>query len=272
MLRLRSSILLFLLTVSSVAFAESEIFKNDKFNIRLGTFFIGNTETELRYDSGTIIGATLNTQRDLGMNDSLQTFRADGYYRFNERHSIDYAWYHIGRDGSVALDHDIDWGDIEYLQGQLDSDYKTNIYKISYGWSFHHDEKVELALLAGLHITDIDISLRGLVDTGGGATAVDSTSTSVTAPLPVVGFKLNYNITPRWIWRTKYELFHMNFGNYDGTFSDLASTIEYRPFDRAGFGFGFNTNLLNIEAEDNNKTLTVTDHVGGWLAFMSLYF
>ena len=261
-----------MLTFSSTAFAEREDVKYDKFNLRLGTYFIGNTETELRYDTDKLLGTTLNSSRDLGMNDSLQTFRVDGYYRFNKQHSVDFAWYHIGRNGGRIIDHEVDWGDITYVSGRLDSEYYTDIYKVSYGWSFHHDEKVELALLAGLHITEIELSLKGQVDTGGGLIAGKSTSTSITAPLPVVGFKLNYNITPRWLWSNKLELFHMSFDVYDGSFVDIASTIEYRPFKNVGFGTGFNGSALTLEKEDGDNRLSANGNIGGWLAYMSLYF
>ncbi|MBL3590979.1 MAG: hypothetical protein JMN24_14455 [gamma proteobacterium endosymbiont of Lamellibrachia anaximandri] len=258
---------LVLLLASSNLFAD--VLKNDRFNLRLGGFFVTNTEATISFVSPALAGISINTTRDLSMNDTTNVFRLDGYYRFTEQSSIDFSYYRVNRDGSTVLDTEIHWGGNIYpINANLDSSLNTDTYKIAYVWSFHHDEKVELGLSAGLHITSFNVKLKGTLND----ITIHNDSNSATAPLPVVGFKLNYNITPKLIWMNKLELFYIKIDSFKGNFSDFMTALEYRAFDNIGFGVGLNSINSDLELEEGDGLLSLDTTNLGALAYASIYF
>ncbi|MDF1880257.1 hypothetical protein JHD50_02885 [Sulfurimonas sp. MAG313] len=74
----------------------------------------------------------------------------------------------------------------------MKSNFNLDITQIIYTYSFHHTKKVELGVSAGLHITAVDFALSPILE---------GTSTDIkfklAPPLPVIGGRLNYHITPK---------------------------------------------------------------------------
>jgi hypothetical protein len=50
---------------------------------------------------------------------------------------------------------------------ELNSHLNLNIYKLSYAYSFYHNDKVELAIAVGLHMMGIKTGISGNVIKGG---------------------------------------------------------------------------------------------------------
>ena len=241
----------------------------DRLKIDLGAYFITNTTTTLSYVSPSSVGVTVDSEHDLDWETSLRVFRLNGLYRFDDSSSLDFSYYSFKRDGNTILDEQLTWGDDVYpINTNLLSEMNQDIYKFSYLWSFHHDEKVELGGSIGMHITRFEVNLEGSLN----GNPVDSESTNVTAPLPVVGFKLNYRISPALTWSNKIELFHLNFGDTTGSFSDIKVALEYRFSDTFGCGLAATASRFKVEHEDNRKMLFLDDHLLGLNAYLTLYF
>lgn len=73
---------------------------NDRIRVSLGSFNIISADTTIRFDSPSVIGVTLDSTQDLGMNRGDTVARAEAYYRFNNTHSINLLWYDLKRSGT----------------------------------------------------------------------------------------------------------------------------------------------------------------------------
>jgi len=241
----------------------------ERLKIDLGVYFITNTSTTLSYVSPASVGVTVNTERDLGMESSLTVFRLNGLYRFNETSALDFGYYAFDRSGEIVLDEELDWGDSTYpVNANLKSRMDRDIFKLSYLWSFHHDDKVELGLSAGLHVSQIRVELDGSL----GGSPVASDNTEVTAPLPVVGFILNYRITPDLSWVNKVELFYLKYGDTTGSFTDLRTALEYRFTETLGAGFGVASSRFKVDTDKGDNTFYLDDQLLGLNAYLTLRF
>lgn len=237
--------------------ALAESWNGDRLRVSLGSFYVLAADTTIRFDSSTAIGVTLDTAQDLGMNRGDTIGRAEAYYRFNNKHSINFLWYDLKRSGTTNIDQEIEIGDPPEtipIGAHIDSYLNTAIYKVGYNYSFYHNDKVEMAVGGGLHIMAIEAGAKGELIVGD-PTDLASSSSSITAPLPVVGAKLVYKITPELSWAFSTDAFFLAIGDYEGHFSDSNLVLEWRFSKHVGIGGGLNSNTLNFRAspETDNR-------------------
>ena len=268
---MKKLLLVSLLLLSSLASAEV----TDKWKINAGAMFVTNFETEMRLTpKNAPIGVRINTKDQLGLKNETGVFRLDGYYRFTDVHSIDFSFFSVRSDGSKSIDTDIEWnGDTISAGAKINSYFNMDVYKINYGYSFYHNEKVELALTAGLHITSLDVGLAASGTVNGTPTNTYSDGASATAPLPVVGFKGEYTIIDKRLFiNYKTDYFFMKYENFNGSLISSALNLEYRFVDNVGIGIGYNANKIFLKADDGDKKLEIDNTLSGALVYFTYVY
>ena len=158
---------------------------------------------------------------------SLQTF-----WRFtrNRRHRTDFSYIRFLRRENKTLGRDIDIGGTEIPLGKtikilLDYD----IFRGSYSYSVFQDDRMDLAFSAGLFVLPIRFNFEttGLVE--------ESAAESITAPLPVIGFRADYAITPKLLLKNRVNLFWLEISDFKDTIVDILTIAEYRAFKHSGY-------------------------------------
>ena len=247
--------------------------------IQIGAFVIGNTNTLMGAENSGL-GAYLDTNELLDMESSVTVARLDGYWRFTPHQRLEFGYYNINRTGTKVLNQNIEWdGEVFAVGTNVNSDLKTTTYKLNYSWSFYRNEKVDLGIGAGLHITEIEASLDGTAytnpsDPNNPATEyVGAQTVKVLAPLPVGGFRISYNITDRLRIRGSTDIFALRFEGNKGNFRDTSIGLDWRFSKHVGVGGSLVSDNLYLEATaDNETTLKIKNDVLGAEAFVSFYF
>ena len=245
------------------AFAEE---LPDKWMLRVGGFLVRNYDTTFRLDAkGAPLGTTIDFGDTLGGDLTVAVVRLDSYYRFNPRHRLDLSYYRIQRKGSRFVDVAIDWGDQSFAVNDLiDSELDTGVLNLGYTYSFYHNDDVELAVSAGLYTSIIRVSLS---NSSGQAQAE-----SITAPLPVIGFLMDYHITRRWTVKLSTQYFALDVWKVKGLLSDALIATEYRFTRHLGAGLALNHYGNAVQLEGENAILTERSSFRGFLAYVSAYF
>ena len=233
----------------------------ERFMIRGGWNYVFNADTTLSLNSpGGAIGTTIDFARNLSGQREDNLWRIDSLYRFNPRHSIGFSYYDVTRKGERTLDRDITVRNTTFTAGgNISSELNIKLYRFIYNYSFHHDEKVELAGSFGLYFANIGASLSSnLTCTGGltcgtGATFTPgATSNNLTVPLPSIGFLVNYHFTPRLMSTARFDWFYIETAQFKGAMTEMYLGLEYRLFKHFALGGAFNR--LNVDADvDPNK-------------------
>ena len=218
-------------------------------------------------------GVNINLQDLFEMETTTQVFRLDGYYRFTPKHAVEFSWYSINNSSQTEADIDFEWRDKNIsATGALETFFNTDIYKVDYLYSFYHTPEVELALSAGLHITTIEIGFSGNY-TSDNTADNSGEKAKVTAPLPVVGFRLDYNITPALSVKYSVDYFFLTVGGFSGALSDSLVTVDYRILRNFGIGVGFNSTRMRLKADlDDGALLNINHDVAGGLVYGTLNF
>lgn len=244
-----------------------------KYSVNLGAFFAA---TESSFRLGTpAAGVDVDVEDTLGLDKGNLAFRLDAFWRFTEskRHRFDFSWFRIDRDGSTTLVNDIEINGITFPAGTgVQSTFDFQIFKGAYDYSFFQDDRIDLAASVGLYVAPFSLSVGA---TGGG---IPTQSESITAPLPVVGLRADFAITPKWYLKTNFDLFYLQVDGYTGFITDARAAVEYNAFKNIGFGLGFDA--LNVSVESVQDTSTpgvefdgsIDFRYAGFLAYMKVYF
>jgi len=256
--------------------AQAEEVEPDKFRFAIGGYAIA------RYDSAISLtdpdlgaGISIDPQDTLGLDFESTVLRIEGYYRFHPKHALTYSWYSIDSTGSKIIDKEFEWvgpggGTIVIPIGaQVVSSLNYDIFKVGYLWSFHHTDKVELGVGAGLHITRLRMGLDSSLTTPPNQSAQ---RVETTVPLPVFSLVLNYTVTPKFHWYLKTEAFVVKYDNWTGSYRDATLGMEYRAWKHVALGAGLSSNSLEIEEDDPNYQLSFDNTISGALLYVATYF
>lgn len=215
----------------------------EKGSITLGSFLSGTNSTARIGVPG--VGVEIDVEEVLGLETTTSVFRTDGFWRFtdNLHHRLDLSWFALRRSGDGTLGRDITVGETNLPIGtSIRTKFDLDIYRLGYTYSFFQDDRMDLAVGLGLFITPISFELAssGLVNS--------YTAESVTAPLPVVGLRADFAITPKWMLKNSLDLFYLEIGDFKGSIIDFKSAVEYNWFKHFGVGMGIDTFNLHVEA------------------------
>jgi len=223
----------------------------EKFSLDLG-YFIANTDTNVRLGSG--LGVSVDMEDLLGLDSIDSAGRVRALWRFtdNRRHRLDFQWFGFRRDGSNTIGQDIPYKDKDGNDQVIDagtyveSFFDFDIYQLAYSYSFFQDDRIDLAGSLGLYVMPIDFGFTatGLVNVGG--------SENFTAPLPVLGVRADFEITPKWYFRSGIQLFYLEIGEFAGSILQTNVAIEYLPWKHFGFGLGLDSLNIKVEADGDD--------------------
>lgn len=218
--------------------------------LNLGGFFAALNSSVSIGAAG--VGVDVDVEDALDFDTTTTAFRTDAYWRFtrNKRHRVDFTWFSLRRSGRTTLGRDLEFGDTVFPLGStVKSSFDFDIYKGGYSYSFLQDDRVDLAASVGLYIAPISFDITAT----GAFTGQDESD--VTAPLPVVGLRADFAITPKWFLRTSAEAFYLEIDNYKGAIVDFQAAVEYAAFKHVGFGLGFDILHVSVEANASNKVI-----------------
>jgi hypothetical protein len=237
----------------------------DRFSISLGMFFT-DRDTETQLDGTTANGTPTDLESDLGLDSSDNVFRVDGYLRFNEKHRVDFSVFDLSRSNSKQIDREIQWGDSLYsVNTAINAKFDLTIYKAAYTYSFMQRENDYLGVTVGVYTADTKVSLSeqtlGQVEVG-----------DITAPLPVIGLRGEYEFADKWTFRASGEFFFVEFDNIDGSLVDLYVGVDYAVRDSISVGLGVNSVNLDIDASKTRFQGSLDWKYTGGLLFIKFDF
>jgi len=260
------SIVAILLSICFSAYpANATTLDGDRFSLSLGVF-ITDRNTETRFDSALGDGTDTDFETDLGLDASDSVFRVDGYFRFSERHRVDFSVFDLSRNASKQIEKDIQWGDELYnIDTIIDSKVDLAIYKLAYTYSLLQSDTGYLGATIGIHVADASM---GLAEQNLGQAEVGE----LTAPLPVIGLRGEYSLSDRWTFRASGEFFFLEYDNIDGSLVDLYAGFDYSVLDNLSLGIGFNSVSVDVDATKNAFAGALDWQYSGALVFLKLNF
>ncbi len=255
---------------------DQELAFSDRFRVSGGYQYIFGVDVTYRFD-GPITG--VGTAIDLNTLDADDTdhgLRAGALFRINPTHSIGFAWYKLSLSGATTIDQDLQIGDIviganAFVGSKLD----LALYRLFYNYSFYHSRKAEIFGSAGVYMGDLDFVLdaNGTITPPGGLPTTKRIKEDLFAPLPSVGFGINYLLTPKWSMQVKGDAFYISVGELEGSMAEVLVGVEYRLFKHFALGTSYNRVVIDVDyTKGKSSGFNMDASWNGLLGYGALYF
>jgi hypothetical protein len=242
-------LVLLLATGSAQAAGENADLLNDPFSLSLGTFIVG-TDTKLQVN-GDQIGDEIDLEQTFGQPDRNR-FRADGYWRFADRHKLRFLWFDWRATRSRRIKEDFIFEDVLYeADATLELKNNFSVYELAYEYAFLRRDNFELTGTIGVHYTEFAVELRAKLDVNGepAGQGERKSSADLGAPLPVIGARLLWNIGGDFWLDGSAQYFALSYGEYDGNLQDYRVGVSWQPRKWLGVGLGFNAFDVNVDVD-----------------------
>lgn len=250
-----------LLLLASTANAATD----PRFSISVGAFFTDrDTKTSISGEAGA--GTDVDLEDDLGLDNSDTVFRVDAYWRFAEKHRLDFNAFDLSRSGSKQIERDFTWGDTTYpVNTVVDATLDLAIYKVAYTWEFLKRDRSFLGATLGLYVMDVDSTLTGSL-------LSQNEAHDLTAPLPVLGLRGEYRFADRWSLRSSGEIFFFEQGDFDGLLYDLFAGLDFSITDNIAIGVGINGVRLDLDVSKDRFQGNMDWEYQGALTYLKFDF
>lgn len=236
----------------------------DKLMIRGGWAYVFGASANVSVGGPVLgLGTTVDLTNTLGVRNSTDALRIDTLYRFNDRHAIGFSWYRVGLSGDKTLNQQIQVRDnIIQAGAATETSLSFNIWRLFYDYSFYRTDKAELAFSPGLYMmeTKFHFNGQGTITPPGGVATSGSTAivdTQLTVPLPSLGLIVNYNITPKLQFQSRYDFFYLTIGQYQGAMFEFYGGLEYRIVQHFALGAAYDRLQAGLRGDEPKNGFNV---------------
>jgi hypothetical protein len=239
----------------------------------LGTFLV-TSDTKLKVNGESVgeEGTDVNWENEFDLGDKDQ-FRFDAFWRFAERHKLRVMWFENNRNGSRTLTRDVEFqGELFPVTTTVSAGLDEQIIELAYEYAFYKTDKLEISGSGGIHALKFSASLSGTVSTAGGGAETRAASSDVTGPLPVIGFRVLWDMGHNFYLDGLAQVFYISFDNFDGSISDVKLTGTWMPWRNFGIGLGYNHFRTRVDVGKNDFDGRLTFTYRGAMAFATFAF
>jgi hypothetical protein len=205
-----------------------------------------------------LAGAAILLEDTLGLDEQTGTFFVAAEYRFNRRHSLALSVTELGRSATRVIDDEFEYGDYVFrAEGEVATDLDTTSVRLIWRYDFSDTDRLNAGFLAGLSTFDLGLTLSGeaRLESDDGDEWVEGIveGASVLAPIPVVGFFLDYGLSPRWALRFDVDLVDLSIGSHDGRVLEAGLNLEYVATPWLGLGVGLGASDLEYRSDQDDE-------------------
>ncbi len=228
--------------------SPSESLLNDHFIFTVGAFVVTSNINGSLSGSANTSDQKVNFDKQFGTDADQTRWRADVLWRITARQQLRFNYFSNDIQRTRNLDRDLAWGDYTFVTGgAVTAETKLRVYELDYQFAFLRRPTYEIVAIAGLHLDDLTLKLSGnaslTVDTPTGPVEQSATftskSNSVSSPLPVLGLRANWAVSPHIYLDASGQLFAISYQGVSGNWSDLRAGASWMFSDHFGIGIGY---------------------------------
>jgi hypothetical protein len=223
-------------------------------------------------------GAIIVLESALGLDEQVQTFNIGATCRLNRRHSFEVRATDLRRSATRTIDHEIEWGDYVFrAEGSVRSEFNTTFVDALWKYDFSDSARLNTGFMAGFSALWLGVSLEGEArlegSEGGEWVEGAAEGAEILAPLPVVGFYLDYALSPRWLLRfDSSAMIEVSISGHRGRLRQIHLTCEYVASDLIGVGVGVSSIGVAYGQNQQDEQLAVNYDVKSFGAYLSFAF
>jgi hypothetical protein len=274
------------LSVSSVAVADDyNPMLDDSWRVYVGAFH-ASVDSKL-----TLSGDNLppippfDVEDILGVDDSKTVAFAGVGWHFKHRHAVELEVFSLNRSDTVSDTYNppVQIGDFVIEDGQVSTNYDTDIARLTYAYSLMRGERYDLQLKAGIHVASLNVAVQlsgsvcgpetdPLVPPGCPTASSGDDSESVSAPLPHFGASYTYAFTPTVAMNLGLKGFAIELDNIDGSIIEIDADVAWQPWKNIGFGAGARYFKAEVDGKGSKLNGNIKFEYFGPMVFVQATF
>jgi hypothetical protein len=214
----------------------------DRVRLSLG-FMHESASTTLQADSGSgTPGDIIRAEGAFGVDSDKYAPEFQAMVRVDERNRLRFDYFQLDRGGGATLTQPELFRNALFLAGDpVQSDLSLRLFGITYGYSFWHSEKFELAGTFGIYSTEISARERVQTQTR----HVDQTE-DVAGPFPTVGIDATWVASRRFYFDARAQYLDVSVGNLNGSLGIYEFDALYRLRPNVSFALGYNMTRVKL--------------------------
>jgi hypothetical protein len=152
--------------------------------------------------------------------DPVPQIRLNAHYQITPRHQVSLLYTPLRVRPEGTFDRDIEYEGETFLAGEpIEALYRFDSYRLQYRYLFKNQNMIIRSIGASLKLRDAEIYLKS------GAKKGTKTNTGL---VPLISFKLGYDITPRLALNLDGEALASKFGRAE----DVLASVDYKLNER----------------------------------------
>ncbi len=246
-----------------------------RFAVTAGSYQI-TTDNSIRIDvSAQVIGTEARLEEDFGLPDSesLTTFGLE--WGFAARHSLDFKYYDLDREGSRTISRTLTIRDVEFPVGaSLDASFGTTAIEGAYNYWFVRRDELGVAASLGLVYLDLGASMTGTAVFGSsGATETRSVSASTDLPVPMIGLAVKGSPWRRVVlFGSGRYLPTVQIGDIDGEAGSYRLGADWYLIGAFALGVSYDGTFYKIDVDQSRWRGAVDLASKGWNGYVRASF
>lgn len=208
---------------------------DDRVRVTLGAMHVSST-TSLRVDSSTgVAGTPISGENQFGLDPSDFEPKFQVMFRGGERNRIWLDYFTLDRTGSTVVQQPLVFRDVVLQPGDaLQSELDLRLLTLTYGYSFWHSEKLELAATLGISAVQIDATAK----VQSSAVHLDQTEDEA-GPFATPGLAVTWAISRHFYLDGRVQYLQVHVQQLDGSLGMAELDALYRLRPNVSFGVGY---------------------------------
>ncbi len=241
-----------LLLLAPLARADGDYLSptEDRVRVSLGIMELSNS-TSLRVDSSTgVQGTPVAAEDQFGLDRSDIEPKLQVMVRVDERNRLRLDYFTLNRTGNAVVQGPIVFRDAVLQSGEpLQSKLDMSMLGMTYGYSFLHGQRYEVAATLGVWSVGIDAQAKIATE----AVHVDQRET-LAGPFPTPGLDASWVVSKRFYLDARAQYLNVHVHEIDGAlgFYEVDALYRFRPNVSFALGYTQTRARLSSTKTDNS--------------------
>jgi hypothetical protein len=242
---------------------------DERVRISLGAMHLSSTTTVRADSRAGVEGSVVNGEGDFGLEKSDFEPKFQAMVRVATRHRLSFDYFTLDRSGNAVVGaNPIIFRDVVLLPGDpMQTRLSLRTLGITYGYSFWHSEKLEIAATLGVHATDVSSMVK--VQTASKHTIQNEDQAG---PVPTLGIDATWVASKRFYFDGRAQYLNVHVDNLDGSLGFYEFDALYRLRPNVSFAVGYTEVRAHLASTQSRHAGQFEFNTGGPEIFVRVAF
>jgi hypothetical protein len=211
---------------------------DERIRLSLGAMHLSSATALQVNSSAGVPGTRIDGEHTFGLDKSDFEPKFQAVVRVAKRHRLSFDYFTLDRTGNTTLaagTTPIVFRNVVFQPGDpLQTKLSLRTFGITYGYSFWHSEKLEIAGTLGVHDTDVSAIAKVQTQTRHVIQTDDQAG-----PVPTLGIDATWVASKRFYFDGRAQYLNVHVHNYEGSLGIYELDALYRLRPNVSFAVGY---------------------------------